>query len=145
MMESRISLINFPNSINDPFLITSPTSPLYNCIAWAYGDNERWFWPQEQDAFWPENVTNSVKLDSFIELFVSIGYVQCDDSTLEEGYLKIAIYTNSNNLPTHAARQLENGEWTSKMGPWHDVSHSLNSMENGEYGNATVFMKKAIS
>lgn len=35
----------FSNSGIDPFLLTSPQTPIYNCIAWAYGVIDKWYWP----------------------------------------------------------------------------------------------------
>jgi len=131
----------FPNSSNDPFLGTSPIDRRYNCIAWAFGDNSRWYWPRpELYCYWPEDITCQETLDAFIELFQSIGYQVCNNGNMEKGVEKVAIYTDNAGKPTHAARQLEDGKWTSKLGESEDVSHSLNAMRNGFYGNVKVFM-----
>ena len=42
---------------------------------------------------------------------------------------KIALFGKLNpadgsTIPTHAALQLESGEWTSKMGPLEDINHT---------------------
>jgi hypothetical protein len=58
--------------------------------------------------------------------------------------LKVAIYADNFNKPTHAARQLDNGFWTSKLGQHFDVTHTIFSMENGVYGNVAFFMRKKI-
>jgi hypothetical protein len=132
----------FPLTHSEPFLETSPTDGLYNCIAWAYGVNDRWFWPDSSGlTFWPENIPHETNVQAFISLFGGIGYEICNDGTLEEGFEKIAIYTND-SMPTHAARQLPSGRWTSKLGQMQDIEHSIFSMSDGVYGNVNVFMKR---
>jgi len=136
----------FPNSYFDPFLITSPYTPKYNCIAWAYEDNTRWYWPDPSNIYyWPPKVPRKVDVDSFISLFTTIGYECCSNGEFEDGFLKVAIFTDANNTPTHAARQLTNGFWTSKLGQNIDVQHSIKAMEEGEYGKVAIFMKRKIN
>lgn len=137
---------DFPNSLNEPFVITSAQTWEYNCIAWAFGDNTKWYWPTENPPhFWPPNIRRELDLQSFIELYQLVDFVVCYSQEYEQGFEKIAIFAHSNGEPTHAAKQLPNGNWSSKMGPWHDVEHTLNSMNNSlGYGNATIFMKRQI-
>lgn len=131
----------FPNYLNEPFNVTSPKTPNYNCIAWAFGDDSKWYWPKSFN-YWPANIRSEVDQQSFIELFELIGYSVCEEGTLEIGIEKIAIFT-LNGIPTHAARQLENGNWTSKLGMENDVEHTLNCLCGGPiYGDATIFMSR---
>ncbi|GIL23792.1 MAG: hypothetical protein BroJett042_23050 [Bacteroidota bacterium] len=133
----------FPNSKIDPFLLTSPQTPIYNCIAWAFGSVDKWFWPDVAGTyFWPSDIPRTETLDSFIKLFEIIGYKVCDNGDLEKDYQKIAIYADGNGKPTHAARQLRNGFWTSKLGQSFDVTHTIHSMSDGLYGNVAAFMKR---
>ncbi len=70
----------------------------------------------------------------------------------EEGFQKIAIHVDNYNKPTHAARQLQTGEWTSKLGDnyvdtrgLHDVEHEYDALSGNtisEYGNIAIIMKK---
>lgn len=140
------SLPDFPNSQSEPFLITSPETWRYNCIAWAFGDDQKWYWPTEiPQHYWPPNIRRELDMQSFIELYQLVKYKVCVDGSVEVGFEKIAIFAHLNGEPSHAARQLPNGNWTSKMGPWHDVEHTLNSMNNSVgYGNAIVFMSRPI-
>ncbi|MGK7932393.1 MAG: hypothetical protein AB4041_13310 [Microcystaceae cyanobacterium] len=55
-------------------------------------------------------------------MFQSFNYETCGYSNLEKGYQKIAVYT-LNNKPTHVARQLSDGAWTSKLGSSEDIQH----------------------
>lgn len=140
----NLSHPKFPNSLLEPFLVTSPRTPNYNCIAWAFGDNSKWFWPDPLNQYyWPSNIPREETIEAFIELYRSINYEICENGSLQSGIEKIAIYSNKEGIPTHAARQLPNGYWTSKLGPQYDVAHTINSMENGEYGNVCVFMMRA--
>lgn len=138
----KLEFAPFPKSKQEPFLVTSPPTSHYNCIAWAYGDNTKWFWPDSQKIyFWPNDIPRVETIEAFIKLFENIGYSVCENGEIEREYHKIAIY-QKNNIPTHAARQLENGLWTSKLGEHFDVTHSISSMSDGFYGNVGVFMKR---
>lgn len=135
----------FPNTNFEPFIITSPQTSSYNCIAWAFGDNTKWYWPDPDDMyFWPQDISRTVEINSFIQLFSLIGYEVCNTSVLEIAYEKIAIYTDTQGIPTHAARQLPNGFWTSKLGCEFDIQHSIYSMSDSVYGNAQIFMSRKI-
>ena len=141
----KVSFTPFPNSLMDPFEKTSEFSTSYNCIAWACEDETRWYWPNPSSIYyWPSDIPREETLEAFIQLFENLGYLQCKNGDAENGFLKIAIYTNNKGIPTHAARQLNNGYWTSKLGKDIDVSHSLFSMDNGAYGQVTVFMRKKL-
>ncbi len=59
----------------------------------------------------------------------------------EKGFIKIALFAKD-NIPTHAARQLPNGLWTSKLGILEDVRHSLSAISGGIYGSVVVVMKR---
>ena len=78
---------------------------------------------------------------AFVAAFKTLGYEECDSGVLEDGYKKIAIYAN-NAGPQHAARQLPNGRWTSKLGRDADVQHALDQLEGREYGKVVKFMRK---
>lgn len=135
----------FPNTTIDPFVITSPQTSSYNCIAWAFGDNTKWYWPDPDEMyFWPENIPRTIEVSSFIELYKLKGYEVCISTSQEIGNEKIAIFLGNDGLPTHAARQLENGLWTSKLGCEYDIQHTIYSMNNSVYGNASVFMSRSL-
>ena len=104
------------------YLITSPETPDYNCVAWAAEDTVRWWEPDPMgDYYWPEAVPRGYTLESYVLAYKALGYETCTDTKLEEGYKKIAIYIRNDGRPTHAARQLINGNWTSKLGKCFDV------------------------
>ena len=129
------------------FDITSEFSEEYNCFAWALGDDSRWIDPTADYAQRTADVSNESSINSVVGLFRSAGYELCDDGSLEDGYEKVAIYVKDGE-PTHAARQLENGRWTSKLGKYEDIEHdsleALNGDGYGEYGSVAVFMVRPI-
>ena len=133
----------FPNLKNSYYKETSKATSQYNCIAWAININNKRYWPNNIDYFWPDNISNSQKIESFIKLFNKEGYYQCDDSEYEEGFEKICLYT-LNNVPKHAARQTKNGNWTSKLGDEIDIEHTITGLVGNWYGNPTLFFKKKL-
>ena len=135
-----LSLERFPNSAQG-YTEKSPWDYSYNCIAFAAGKTNRWWWPS-QDGFWPPGIPREATVDAFLKLFRSLGYESCDDGVFEEGFEKVAIYTKDSEV-THAARQLPNGCWASKIGRNIDVEHdTLKVLEGGYYGKAVRYLKR---
>lgn len=132
----------FPNLTAQNHSISSPQSENYNCIAWAYGVTNKWMWPGVPDYYWPYEVAGMDTLQALIQLYVDEGYKECDNGEREDRFEKVAIYVNQAG-PQHAARQLESGRWTSKLGIREDIEHdTLETLEDGPYGKATVFLRK---
>ena len=64
------------------------------------------------------------------------------DGSLEEGFEKVVIYVKG-VAPTHAARQLSSGWWTSKLGREWDIVHKrVEDVEGAVYGQAAQFMRR---
>jgi hypothetical protein len=136
----------------DSFVITSPETRFvdpgvtpYNCIAHAAGVSDRWWWPDDPLAFWPPDAPSETTLDSFIRAFASLGYHHCEDPILDPQFEKIAIYVDKDGSPTHAAIQLENGRWSSKLGEWEDIMHDYGALtgdSGDEYGRIAVIMRR---
>jgi DNA modification methylase len=142
MSKSEIET-SFPNLKNCSYSIASPSTVEYNCIAWAAGDNEAWWWPDANNQYyWPDGVPRNESLEAFINVFELMGYTICDTYEYEKGIEKIAIYVDSTRKPTHASRQLNSGSWTSKLGSWVDIEHDLDGISGSEYGSIAVFMKR---
>jgi hypothetical protein len=146
-MNESISLeLRYKNLRNSGYCVTSQRTPIYNCIAWAAGENDRWWWPIPYEApyYWPESDKDEL-LEDFISGFGTLGYTSCDNGNLEEGYEKVAIYIDENDEVSHMARQLNMGLWTSKCGNLEDIQHKLEDLE-GEYGygygKVAHFMKR---
>jgi hypothetical protein len=121
----------------------SPATEDYNCFAWAAVVNDaRWEPDPNGDFYWPDDVPREYTLAAFIEAYRTIGFELCHDGSNEIGFEKIAIYTDLGE-PTHAARQLENGTWTTKFGHCEDIVHiGVDCLEGPLYGNLAVYMKR---
>lgn len=134
----------FPKLENEGYKITSLPTYNYNCIAWAVGENHRAWWPDKNlQLYWPEDIPREATMEAFTQMFAEFGYTPCDTSDLEEGFEKVAIYLKENSV-THASRQLPSGEWTSKLGPQHDISHTLTGLDGPAYGNVSQILKREI-
>ena len=132
----------FPNLAAEGFQETSPADLRYNCIAWSAGHDDLWWWPDASFvAYWPESAPRVESLEAFISAFSTLGYQPCADGSFDALFEKVAIYLR-NGRPTHAARQLADGTWTSKLGQWIDVSHTLSGLEGPEYGQVATFLTR---
>lgn len=147
-MSGSLSQSDFPNLNNSGSTITSPKANRYNCIAWAAGDVTNWWWPFSLTgvSYWPQGVPRQATVESFIQAFGTRGFVECADGLLEDGIEKIALYAkmiNSVLMPTHAARQLESGRWTSKLGPLEDIDHpTLEAVSGPFYGDVVAYLSR---
>ncbi len=100
--------------------------------------------------FWFNNIPSQAILENFILAFGKLGYETCENSELEENFEKVAIYVSTKDeiytpkeMPTHMARQLSNGKWTSKLGQDVDISHDfLQSVEGETYGEVKQILKR---
>jgi len=149
-----------------------PRPGAYNCIAWAAGDpnKDHWWWP-DSNGYWLSWIKpREVKVFCFIRSFRWLGYRICPNSRREWGFEKVALYAIHENRcpmplpnslqdleqfwePTHMARQLPDGDWTSKCGGNEDITHyTLDALESyglrygsgDEYGCPVVYMKRFI-
>jgi hypothetical protein len=145
-MVERIEAI-FPSLRNSSFRVTSQATRQYNCIAWAAGDTARWWWPDlggDMGAFWPSGVPQEESLEAFAAAFATLGYAICSDELPEPGFEKVALFAEA-GMPTHAARQLPGGRWTSKLGLAEDIEHDLYAVSGELYGNVVLFLKRPLT
>jgi hypothetical protein len=96
----------------------------YNCFAWAAHYDDRWLEPDRPYGYWPTDISGRLTLNHLTAVYVKHGFERCESSDPEPGYEKIAISADRRGLPLHAARQLENGKWTSKLGGLEDICPS---------------------
>ena len=144
---------HFGNVRPDNFVCSSdPTrdsDDKYNCIAWAIGKKDNFWWPRKLGGYhWPDGLPREPldreTIGNFIKAFESEGFERCDDSEFENGFEKVAIYVNNFDVPKHAARSLPNGAWTSKMGDDEDIEHeTLEVLEGRGFGKAKVFLRRS--
>lgn len=142
MIDRRLELI-FPSLKGGSYRVTSAPSPSYNCIAWSCHDDQRWWWPVG-GFFWPVGAPTVNSVGAFVAAYSLLGYVECGDDALVLGHEKIALYALA-GAPTHAARQLESGKWTSKLGGAHDIEHvDPYVLEGSEYGTVVKFFIRRL-
>jgi len=135
---------HFPALAGSQYEVTSPAQVDYNCVAWAAGNDSRWWWPDEfNQYYWPPEVPRRTTLEAFVRAFQVLGFEVCNDGSLEIGWEKVAIYTRDDGAPTHAARQLPDGTWTSKLGRLEDIKHvSLDHLSGEAYGQPRAFLRR---
>lgn len=121
---------------------TSPATDSYNCVAWALGEDHRWWEPDPQYLyFWPDDIPRRRSLKHYLAVFRTEGYAECLEPDLRPGEEKVAIFALE-GVFKHACRQLANGQWTSKMGSNVDICHELEAVAGGRYGTLhTVFSR----
>ncbi len=134
----------FTNLNPGEYRITSPADHRYNCIAWAADDTNNWWEPSRlRGSYWPPGVDKEYSLESFVHAFVAHEYSACETEEFEIGFEKIAIYADRLGIPSHAARQIESGWWTSKLGEMEDIEHkTLAALEGRIYGTVAQIMKR---
>src|SRR5436190_15245440 len=106
----------FPGLKTTAFRITSAADERYNCIAWAVGKTREWWWPLGDESIitWPSGAARELTMDGFSKAFRVIGFEPAIDDLFELGFEKIALFADADGSPSHAARQLPSGLWTSK-------------------------------
>ena len=136
----------FPGLQTTPFRVTSPANHKYNCIAWAANDASDWWWPlgKAPNTVWPGSAAREETRSAFTAAFSTIGYVAGRDESLEPGFEKVALFADAAGTPTHAARQLPSGAWTSKLGNAVDIDHELHALEGEIYGAVVLILKRPL-
>lgn len=122
----------------------------YNCIAWAVGVDYTKYWPIKNDAHysWFPDIPYEATITNFILFFLKFGYTQCEDGSLNDEFEKVALYGQRTlrmiYKPTHAAKQLPDGKWTSKLGiEAQDIIHNSESDICGrEYGDVIMYFSR---
>lgn len=121
---------------------TSDEDDDYNCIAWAAGNDRRWWWPNRLGRnHWPSGVPPIPTLDAFRRMFATLGYSECESESYEDGWERVAVYAKD-VLVTHAARQVGPKRWTSKLGYDIDIEHELRGLEGKEYGYVKLVLRR---
>jgi hypothetical protein len=135
----------FPNLLASNHRITSRADPQYNCFAWAAHYTDRWLQPHGF-GYWPGAIPDSLTLNNLTAVYAKDGFERCASSEPELGYEKIAIYADRRGLPRHAARQLADGKWSSKLGEFEDIEHdTLEALESPEYGRPVRYLRRALA
>lgn len=127
--------------------IKSKKSTSYNCIAYAAGVTNANWWPSyHPDAYWPPNAPVDPTIEAFIKAFELLGYtVSASGGAYVKGVEKVALYSKDGSMsghPTHAARQIGDNKWKSKLGHCYDIEHTEDAVSSGIYGRIAVFLER---
>jgi len=136
--------IDLPNLTAGNHSITSPQDEHYNCVSHAVHEDQVSLWPDDNNS-WPEELPRVETIDAFVRFFTLIGFeeIPITATKITPGYEKIAIFAEAGAFPTHVARQLDGGRWTSKLGILVDIGHAdLHCLEGGEYGYVVRLMRR---
>jgi hypothetical protein len=141
-------LHHFPRLITEPYRPIEGPGSHYNCIAWSAGLTNINWWPDRNPPVnweWPSYAPADRTIRSFFILYAAHHYRLCANGEHESGMEKIAIY-GSSSIVTHAARQLVDGAWTSKLGGGPLLSHTLYGLTSNAsgagYGSVLAFMSR---
>lgn len=143
----------FPNA--NTFEVVGEPTGRYNCIAAAFDNADKPWWPEPEAGrspyspfYWPKDSQRSNDSDSFDALLIDKAgadvYPWDEEPPYQKGYQKLALFEQDGE-PTHLARQLPNGEWLSKIGRNGLVVHSLENMEHAYYGDVAKFYRLKTS
>ena len=141
--------LDSPNLKSAGYAITSPPATAPNCIAWVLGDRGH-FWDPTLTGFtglydWPDGIPREDRIETWIRLFQLFGYLRCEDATLEIDTEKIVIYGDASGEAHHVAKQLPDGEWTSKLGSGEDIRHKTpDALVGTLYGSPLFFMSRPL-
>jgi hypothetical protein len=137
--------VAFPGLATTPYRVTSPPTADYNCIAWAAGATDRWWWPDAANAsYWPSGVPREESIPAFLMAFANLGFVPTTDTGYEVGFEKVVLMAK-NGKPTHMCRQLPSGRWTSKLGRAEDIEHELHALTGATYGDVVHVLRRATT
>jgi len=115
----------------------------YNCIAYVLGINNRRWWPATPRCYWPPGVLIIPIRSTFATVFGQFGYEPCSDGKLEAGCEKIALYELM-GVVKHAARQMPDGSWRSKLGLEQLIEHELAGLEHASYGTVAAYFRRLV-
>lgn len=136
----------FPNLAVRGYMATSPADARYNCVAWAAGDTTRNWDSTRPGGYWPADADVGESLEHLIALFRHQGYEVCATGAVEPEYEKVAIFADANDEWQHAARQLPDGQWTSKMGELEDIVHrDIDAVASSDYGHVASYLRRRLT
>lgn len=133
---------DFPDLPSSQAKKISDATTDYNCIAWAAGDASRWWDPSGlPGSYWPPEAIREWTITGLVSVYETLGYQRCEDDSLENEIEKVAIFSVL-GVAEHAARQLPDGRWTSKLGDGEDIEHDLRDVNGPLYGWPSAYLKR---
>lgn len=119
----------------------------YNCLAFAAGQVQCWWEPyiippMRPGIYWPAGVTPDNTVEAWCEALATVGFAVCGDTSHDSELVKVVVY-RSGDTATHAARQLRDGRWVSKLGDEADVIHLRpEDVGGGIYGEVACVLAR---
>jgi hypothetical protein len=139
----------WPNLTEENARTTSEFCWFYNCLGFAVGDEENWWWPlKEEGIYWPKETPFINTTPNILKMLnEKFNYFECNSGEFEKGYEKIAIYgIEGGYTPKHYAIQSSIGKWKSKLGELEDIEHdTLEALNGFFYGVPIAFAKRKLS
>lgn len=132
---------NYSEGVNGK--TTSPQTPLYNCIAHSVGTDLTYIWPDPDEEYaWPPALPRNDSIDTFVDFYQLCGYTKCASAILEHGFEKVILYHVAGRV-AHAALQLVDGTWTSKIGDLADIMHvTPEVVESNQNGRPAIVLRR---
>ena len=141
--------LSWPELILDTnFHFTSLRRKGHNCVAYALKEHgkdlDMWIFAE---LYGIDKANLDISVNGYAEIFTKYyGYEKCEEGNIEEGFDKIVLFEDHEGDFVHVALQLENGNWTSKMGTYEDIEHySVDAISKKDYGTPRLYMKKNAS
>jgi hypothetical protein len=133
----------FPGLLGCRPVLTSFPASGFNCVGWAAGDTQRWWWPDTNgQSFWPAQAPRARTLEAFEKAFETLGYEPCALEERDASFERVAVFVDGGGAPTHVARLLRSARWSSKLGEWIDIEHELSALEGPAYGRVASVMRR---
>ena len=121
----------------------SRETPAYNCVAFAFEIDDRWWWPDKMlTCYWPSEVDREETVDAFLAAFETLGFVPTRQTQYSPMSPRIALFCKDGR-PVHVCREVGADRWVSKLGRAEDVEHDLGGLpaECG-YGSLHTILAK---
>lgn len=104
--------------------------------------NDAWVWPgPEPYHWWPDHLPRDGSLEVLVRFFGEAGYsLAATDDGFSPSFERVAIFGDEEG-PTHAALELPDGSWTSKLGMSEDIRHADLGVLTG-YGPVVALLRR---
>lgn len=137
-----VLLAAFPDLADSDPAVTHPPDARYNCVAWAAGVTDAWWWPDDPAGYWPPTAPSEATAEAVSAALATVGYVPCGDGNPEPGFDRVAIYVRD-GVATHVAVQRDGDRWSSKLGRDCAVSHDTPAaLEGAVFGVVFGYLRR---
>ena len=138
---------------SDPTPWDGDPDQVHNCFGFAVGSKKFWQPPSihgdpEGDPrfYWPPELLGDADENTWVSRYVAAaqakGFSECgEDASLEVEFEKIVLI-HSGGVFKHAALQIDEKRWKSKLGLLSDLEHPLEFMLRNPFGKGTIYMKR---